>query len=125
MPNRPGMAGEMFGRVVAEALHRVTPFQQGQAFGDKALKFNRADFRAVLLTLAALLRLLVSVKQPLDALTRAMKHVDDRPEQILEIGLKTGVLQRHDNASKLSATASCNQPRLGSGLGSASSSKGR
>jgi hypothetical protein len=64
---RSGMAREVFGRLVAEELHAVTPLDQRLALGDEPLQFDRADFGAVLVALAALLGLLVRVEFAFDA----------------------------------------------------------
>ncbi len=63
---------------------------------DEALQFDRADFRAVLFLLAALLRLLVVVEFALDPVGGAVEEVDRRPEQVLEVGFEAGVAQRRD-----------------------------
>ena len=96
MPVRSGVACEVVGRLVAEELHAVAPLDQRHALGGEALEFDRADFGAVLLALAALLRLLVVVEFAFDALVGAVEEIDGRPEQILEVGFEAGVAQARD-----------------------------
>ena len=61
------MALELVGGVVAEELHAVAALDERLPFGDQALQFDRADFRAVLFLLTAPLRLLIVVEFALDA----------------------------------------------------------
>jgi H+/Cl- antiporter ClcA len=70
--------------VVAEELHGVAAFDQREALWDQAFEFDRADFRAVLLLLAALLGALVVVEFAPDAVGSAMKQVDGRSRTISE-----------------------------------------
>ena len=90
------MALEVLGGLVAEELDGVAALDQGHALGDEAFQFDRADFRAILIALAALLRLLVVVEFALDALVARWKRLTRRPQQVLEIGFETGVAQRRD-----------------------------
>src|SRR6516164_4698945 len=62
----------------------------------QAFELNRADFRAVLLLLAALLGDLIGVELALHAIGRAMEQVDGRPQQVGEVGFETGVLKCRD-----------------------------
>ena len=87
---------EAIGGLVAEEFHGIAAFDQGQALGDETLQFDRADLRAVLLLLAAPLRLLVGVELALDPVGSAMEQVDGRPQKLLEIGFKTGVGECRD-----------------------------
>ena len=95
-PGRAGVDLEAIGGLVAEELHGVAAFDQRQALGDETLELDRADLRAVLLLLAATLRLLVVVELALDAVDGAMEQVDGRPQQVLEIGFEAGVGERRD-----------------------------
>jgi len=79
--------------VIAEELHGFTAFDQREALCDQAFEFHGADFRAVLLLLAALLRALVVVEFALDAAGGAMEQVDGRPQQVVEIRFKARVAQ--------------------------------
>ena len=90
------MALELVGGEVAEELHAVAAFDQREAFGHKAFQFDGADLRAVLLLLAALLRVLVVVELALDAVGGAVEQVDRRPQQVLEVGFEARVTQRRD-----------------------------
>ena len=63
---------------------------------DEALELDRADLRAVLLPLAAMLRSLVVVELAFDALDAAMEQVDRRPQQVLEIGFEARVRECRD-----------------------------
>ena len=74
------MALELIGGVVAEELHAVAALDQRLPLGDKALELDRADLRAVLLPMAAPLRLLIVVELALDAGDRAVEEIDGRPE---------------------------------------------
>jgi hypothetical protein len=61
---------------------------------------NGLDLGAVLLTLAAALRLLVVVEFVRDAVGGAVEDVDGRPEQGLEIGLEAGIAERGDEGRR-------------------------
>ena len=61
-PGRAGRGLEQFGGVVAEELEGVAPLDQAFALVDQALELDRLDLGAVLLGLAAALRLLVAVE---------------------------------------------------------------
>ena len=58
---------EQFGGVVADEFEGVAALDQAEALGDQALELDRLDLGAVLLGLAAALRLLVDVELALDA----------------------------------------------------------
>jgi hypothetical protein len=90
------MALEEVGGVVAEEFHGVAPFDEGQALCQQALKLDRADFRAVLLLLAALLGALIVVEFALHPASGAMEQVDSGPPQVIEVGFEAGVTQRRD-----------------------------
>ena len=93
-PGRAGVGLEAIGGLVAEELHGIAAFDQGQPLGDETFELDRADLRAVLLPLAAMLRLLVVVEFAFDAVDGAMEQVDGRPKQVLEVGLKASVGER-------------------------------
>ncbi len=95
-PGRAGAGLEAIGGLVAEQLHGVAAFDQRQALGDETLELDRADLRAVLLLLAAMLRPLVVVELAFDALDAAMEQVDGRPQQVLEIGFEARVGECRD-----------------------------
>ena len=95
-PCRARVALELVGGVVAEQLHAVAPLDERLSFGDEALQFDRADFRAVLFLLIAPLRLLVVVEFALDASNGAVEEIDGRPEQLFEVGFEAGVAQCGD-----------------------------
>ena len=61
------MTLELLCGLVAEELDGVTAFDQGHALGDEAFQFDRADFRAILILVAALLRQLIGVKVAVSA----------------------------------------------------------
>ncbi len=90
------MGLEEVGGLVSHGLEGVAPFDQRQALGQEPLQFDRADLRAVLLTLAALLRLFVVVELAFDPLAGAVEQLDGGPEQVVEIGLQAGVAQGGD-----------------------------
>jgi hypothetical protein len=78
-PGRAGVALVEIGGVIAEELHDVAAFDEREALGDQAFEFDRADFRAVLLLLAALQGDLVVVEFALDPAGGAMEQIDGRP----------------------------------------------
>ena len=80
MPVRSGVACEVVGGLVAEVFHAVAPLDQRHALGSETLQFDRADFGAILVALAALLRLLVVVEFAFDALVGAVEEIDGRPQ---------------------------------------------
>src|SRR6185312_14740280 len=49
-------------------------------------QLDRADFGAILVTLAALLRLFVVVQFAFDATVGAMEEIDGRPQQVFGVG---------------------------------------
>ena len=61
----------------------------------QAFQLDRADFRAILFLLAALLRLLIVVEFAFDPADGAVEDVDRRPQQVFEVGFEAGVTQRH------------------------------
>ena len=74
------MALELLGSLVAEEFQAVPALDQRLPLGGEALQLDRADFRAVLVPLAAPLRLLVVVQLALDPADGAVEEVDCRPE---------------------------------------------
>jgi len=91
---------ELVGRDVAEKLHAVAAFDQGEALGQEAFQLDGADFRAVLLLLAALLGVLVDVKVALCAIGGPVEEIDRGPQQALELGLEARVTERCDQGVK-------------------------
>jgi hypothetical protein len=87
---------EQVGGVVAKEVHGVAALDQGEALGYEAFELHRADFRAVLLLLAALLDDFVVVKLAEHTVNGAMEDVDCRPEQVFEVGLEASVCERGD-----------------------------
>jgi hypothetical protein len=90
------VAFELFGGEIAEEFHAVAAFYERQALGDQALKLDRADFRAVLLFLAALLSDLIAVELALHPIGGAVKQVDGRPQQIGKVRFETSFLECRD-----------------------------
>ena len=86
---------ELIDGLVAKELHAIAALNQRLSLGRQALKLDGADLGAVLLFLAAPLRLLIVVELALDALRGAMEQIDGRPEEVLEIRLHAGVARRH------------------------------
>ena len=76
-PGRAGVALELFGGFVAEKLHAVAALDQCAAFGDEALQFDGADFRAVLFALAAHLGGFIIVEGAFGPLHGAMEQIDE------------------------------------------------
>ena len=66
------------------------------AVGDQPLELDRADFGAVLLVLAAPLRVLVVVEIALRAVGGAVEEIDGAPEEVFEVGLEARVGERRD-----------------------------
>jgi hypothetical protein len=79
------------GGLVTEQLHAIAALDQQDAFGCELFEFNGLYLGAVLLALAAALRLLVAVEHALDAFDRAMEQVDGGPEQIVKVRLQPRV----------------------------------
>ena len=119
------MALELVGGLVAEELHGVAAFDERHPLGQEAFQFDRADFRAVLFLLAALLRIFVVVELALHPVGGAVEQVDRRPEQVSRSGSRRVSPSVATSASKMSATAPPMALASGSGLGSGSSWKGR
>ena len=69
----------------------VAALDHSHAFGDQPLELDRADFRAVLLGLAALLLVLVAIELASNLRRGAVEQVDRRPQEVLEVGFKAGV----------------------------------
>lgn len=114
-----------FDRLVAEEFQAVAALDQRDALSSEALEFDRSHFRAVLLALALMLRLLVVVELAFDAIDGAMEQVDRRPEQIVEVRLKPRAVQgRNQGVEDVRDRAGDDFPS-GSGLGSGWSSKRR
>ena len=90
------MALELLGGLVAEELHGIAAFDEGKPVGEQAFEFDRTDFRAVLLLLAALLGVFVAVEMALHALDGAVEQAYHRPQQFGEIWLQAGVLEGGD-----------------------------
>jgi hypothetical protein len=95
-PRRASVAFELLGGLVAEEFHRVPALDQRPALRGQALQFDRANFGAVLLLLAAKLRLFVVVELALDPADGAMEEIDRRPNQIFEVGFETSIGERRD-----------------------------
>ena len=61
---------------------------------DQPLELDGADFGAVLLVLAAPLRLLVAVELALGAVGGAVEEIDGAPEELFEVGLEARAIKR-------------------------------
>jgi hypothetical protein len=90
------MALVEIGSAIAEELHGIASLDEGEALCQQAFEVDRADFRAVLLLLAALLGALIVVEFALDAAGGTMEQVDSRPQQIIEIGFEASITQGCD-----------------------------
>ena len=77
-PDRSGRDRKQLGGLVAEELEGVAALDEADALSDQTLKLDRLDLGAVLLGLAAALRLLVGVELALDAVDLAVEQVDER-----------------------------------------------
>jgi hypothetical protein len=87
------VALEVLAGLVAHQLEGVAALDERLSFGDEPLQLDGLDLGAVLLALAAALRLLVVVE-----LARDAEDVRCRPEQVFEIGLEAGVAERGDES---------------------------
>ena len=114
-PGRAGVALEAVGGVVTEAFKTVAAFDQSLALGQEALELDRADFRAVLFDLAALLGVLVAVEFALQAVGGAVEQVDGRPQQVFEVGFEAGVAEGGDQGVKNVGDGASDTPNGGSG----------
>jgi hypothetical protein len=101
------MALEAVDGDLAERLHPAAALNDREAFSYEALQFDRANLRAVLFLLAALLGFLVVVEVALHAVGGALEEIDGRPQQVREVGLETRVISESVaiSASKISVTA--------------------
>src|SRR5882672_8699668 len=90
------MALVEIGSVIAEELHGIAALDEGEALCQQAFELDRADFRAVLLLLAALLGALIVVEFALDAAGGAMEQVDGRPQQVVQIWFEASITQGCD-----------------------------
>src|SRR5262249_51691838 len=75
IPGRSAVSGEMIGALVAKQLHAVAPFDEREPLCNQSLQFDGSDFAAILLALAAALRLLVVIELAFDPLCGSMKQV--------------------------------------------------
>src|SRR6516225_11883727 len=87
------MTLELVGGHVAEELDAVAAFDQRETFSYEPLQLDRANFRAVLFLLAALLGGLVVVELALHAVDGAVEEIDRRPQKVLEVGLEARVTE--------------------------------
>ena len=90
------MAFELLGGDIAEEFHGVTAFDERQAFGQEALEFDGANFRAVLFLLAALLSVLVVVEFALHTVGGSMEEIDGRPQEVRDVRFEARVRECHD-----------------------------
>jgi hypothetical protein len=86
----------MIGGEVAEELHAAAAFDECEALGHETFQFDGTDLLAVLFLLAALLRVLIVVELALHAVSSAVKEIDGRPQQVLEVGFEARVTERRD-----------------------------
>src|SRR5437899_2444687 len=93
MPVRSGLAGKVFDGLVAEEFHDIAAFDQTHALGGESLQFDRADLGAILVALAALLRLFVVVEFTFDPLVGTLEEIDGRPQEVLEVGFEASCAQ--------------------------------
>ena len=93
--------------------------------GGEALQFDRTDFRAVLLLLAAPLRLLVVVQLALDPSIARWKRLTLDQSRSAEIGFEAGVAQEGDEGVEDIDDGGDDRLSFRQRPGSGSSSKGR
>ena len=102
-----------FDGLIAEEFQAIATFDQRDAFGRQAFKFDRLHFRTVLLALALALRLFVVVELAFDAVGGTMEEVDGRPQQILQVRLEPGVVQRGDEGVEDVGHCASDHPTFG------------
>ena len=124
-PGGAGVGLEQLGGLVAHDLEGVAALDQRHALGQEPLELDRADLGAVLLLLAAPLRLLVAVELAFDPVGGAVEQVDGRPEQVLEVGLEARVGEGRDQGVEDVGERGADRCGLGQRSGSGSSWKGR
>jgi hypothetical protein len=106
---------ELIDGLVAKELHAFAALNEGLSFGREALELDGADLGAVLLFLAAPLRLLIVVELALDALRGAMEQIDGRPEESWRSGSMRVSPSETTRASKVSETETATVRAAGSG----------
>ncbi|MEY9796384.1 hypothetical protein ABH984_004399 [Bradyrhizobium ottawaense] len=94
-PDGMGVAFELVGGLVAHQLEGVASLDQCLTFRRQALQFDGFHLAAVLFALGALLGQFIAVELSFDPVAGAVEDVHRRPEQVLEVGLKTGIGQLH------------------------------
>ncbi len=87
---------EVLGGRIAEELEGVAALDKREALGEEAFQLDGADLGAVLLALGALLRGFVGVELAADAVDAAMEEVDQRPEQVGQVGLQARLAEARD-----------------------------
>ena len=87
----------MVGGLLAQELEGIARIDEGPTLRRQLFEFDGTDLRAVLGLLASTLRLLVVVELAFDAIDRAMKEIDGRPKQRVEMGLEPRVDAVADN----------------------------
>jgi hypothetical protein len=99
--------------LIAEKFEAIATFDERDALGRQALKFDRSHFGAILFALAFALRLFVVVELTIDSGCRTVEEVDGRPEQILEVRFKPGLVQRGDKCVEDVGHCASNHPPFG------------
>ena len=124
-PGGPGVHLEQVGGLVAHDFEGVASLDQRQAFRQQLLQLDRADFRAILIFLAAALRLLVRVEFAFDPVGCAVEQVDGGPEQVFEVGLEAGIGEGGHQGIEDVGQRGADRALLRQGPGVRSSWKGR
>jgi hypothetical protein len=75
-------------------LEAVAALDVRLPFADQGFELDGADFRAVLLLLAALLPVFIVLELAFDAGSLFVEQVGQAPEEIAEIGFEAGILER-------------------------------
>jgi hypothetical protein len=112
-PHLPSVNTVKLGSTVTQELEAVAALDQDEPLGDQALELERAHFGTVLLALAFPLRGLIGIEVALDLFDAAVKDVDERPEQRLQIRFETGVGERCDHCIKHVGKRTLQPGRLG------------
>ena len=124
-PGRAGSRLVALRRIVAAELEGIAALDQRNPLRGQTLEFDGADLGAVLLKLRAPLRLLVGIEIPGDPVDLAMEHIDERPQQLIEVVFEAGVGQHGGETVDDFAKMRLHSSRSGSGRGSGSSRLGR
>ena len=108
-PDRSARDRKPLGGLIAEELEGVAALDEADALSDQALKLDRLDLGAVLLGVAAALRLLVGLELALDAVDlKAARWLADRPAAMGKSGIANKIVSRLPSLRIAAAPEGCN-----------------